>query len=108
MKHILLITLLFTIQINISVAQQIERKVTSQICECIDMKKLSKNVILKDSLNKCFGDAMAMGMLAGLREELKMDGEGITVEQIREIRDRLWRNLDKDCRAFRKVKIQDR
>jgi hypothetical protein len=79
-------------------------KVSSGICKCIEDKipSITDYLHLKDSVNACFGQGMATDM-EGLRKEYKMRGDGITREQIREIRDRLWRKLEKDCEKFRKV-----
>jgi hypothetical protein len=89
---------------TISYGQKTSDKVSNVICKCIDEKItiISDNVHLKDSVNACFGQGMATD-IAGLRKEYKMKSDGITVEQIREIRDRLWGKLEKNCEKFKKL-----
>jgi hypothetical protein len=52
---------------------------------------------IKDSVNSCFGQAMAMHM-AGLNKEFKI--ESVTVESVMETRDRLLKILRKKCVSF--------
>lgn len=89
---------------TIAYGQKSSDKVSSEICKCIEDKipDIGGNLHLKDSVNACFGQGMATDM-AGLRKEYKMKSDGITVEQIREIRDRLWKKLEKDCENFKKA-----
>jgi hypothetical protein len=78
--------------------------VTEKICKCINLKTsgITDNFTLRDSVDACFAQGMASNF-GGLKEEYKMVGAGITVEEIREIKDRLWKKLEKDCEPFRKV-----
>jgi hypothetical protein len=90
--------------VTASHAQISSAVVTEKICKCIDVKTsgIADNFTLKDSVDACFAQGMASNF-GGLKEEYKMEGAGITVEEIREIKDRLWKKLEKDCGSFRKV-----
>ena len=84
--------------------QKSSDNVSNAICRCIEEKvpKIADVSNLKDSVNACFAQGMATDM-GGLRNEYKMKSDGITVEQIREVRDKLWRKLEKNCESFKKV-----
>ena len=83
--------------------QKISDNVSKEICQCIEQKlpTISDNVQLKDSVNACLGQGMATDM-NGLLKEYKMNGK-ITVERVREVRDRLWRKLEENCESFKRV-----
>jgi hypothetical protein len=89
---------------TIAYGQKSSDKVSSGICKCIDDKipSIADNLHLQDSVDACFAQGMATDF-EGLRKEYKMKGDGITVEQIREIRDRLWGKLEKGCEKFKRV-----
>jgi hypothetical protein len=97
MKILFLGTLLL-LAIN-SFGQKSSEKASKDICECVE-KKLSntKQLNVKDSVNSCFGQAMAVHM-DGLNKEFKI--KSVTVESVMETRDRLLKVLRKKCTYFK-------
>ncbi|SHG54820.1 hypothetical protein SAMN04488109_0772 [Chryseolinea serpens] len=89
---------------TISYGQKSSDRVSNEICKCLEIKIpiMAENVHVKDSINACLGQGMATDM-EGLRKEYKMKDEGITVEQIVAIRDRLWKKLEKRCEKFKEI-----
>lgn len=89
---------------TISYGQNSSENASKAICKCIEEKvpAIDEKFHLKDSVKACLARGMAMDM-DGLRKDYRMRRNGITVEQVREIRDRLWRRLEKDCGKFKKV-----
>lgn len=104
MMRLLAMSPILVLLATFSYGQKSSDKVADEICKCIEAKipNITENQHLKDTVNACFGKGMATDF-AGLRKEYKMKGEGITVEQVREIRDRLWKKLEKNCERFKKV-----
>jgi len=97
MRTLLLGTFLL-LTIN-SFGQKSSEKASKDICECVE-KKLpnTEQLHIKDSVNSCFGQAMAVHM-AGLNKEFKI--KSVTVESIIETRDRLLKILRKKCVYFK-------
>jgi hypothetical protein len=89
---------------TISFGQKSSDNASKKICKCVEDKIpiITDNLHLKDSVNACFGQGMAAEM-EGLRKEYRVKGNGITVEQVREMRDRLWRKLERECEQFKKA-----
>jgi hypothetical protein len=103
LKILTIIVILLSIG-TVSYGQKSSDKVRDEICKCLEKKipSMTENVHVKDSINACLGQGMATDM-EGLRKEYKMKDEGITVEQIVAIRDRLWKKLEKNCEKFKEI-----
>lgn len=80
--------------------QKSSEKASKDICECVG-KKLpnTEQQHVKDSVNSCFGQAMAVHR-EGLNKEFKI--KSTTVESVFETQDRLLKILRKKCVYFKK------
>jgi hypothetical protein len=93
----LILTTFLLLAIN-AFGQKSSEKASKDICECVEKKLPNTDQLhIKDSVNSCFGQAMAMHM-AGLNKEFKI--ESVTVESVMETRDRLLKILRKKCVSF--------
>jgi hypothetical protein len=97
MRTLLLGTFLL-LAIN-SFGQKSSEKASKAICECVEKKLANSDQLhIKDSVNSCFGQAMAVHM-DGLNKEFKI--KSVTVESVMETRDRLVKILRKKCKHFK-------
>ncbi len=89
----------FLLLTTYSFGQKSSEKASKDICECVEKKlPLTEQVHLKDSVNSCFGEVMAVHM-EELMKEFKI--KSITVESVWETRDRLLKVLRKKCPYFK-------
>ncbi len=94
----LFLSIFLILSIN-SFGQKSSEKASKDICECVEKKLPNTDQLhVKDSVNSCFGQAMAVHM-EELNKEFKV--KSITVESIWETRERLLKILQKKCVYFK-------
>lgn len=82
-----------------SFAQKASQKASADVCECVEKKlPATEQQHVKDTVNRCFGHAMAVHM-DELNKEFKVTA--VTVESIMKTRDRLLKILKKKCVYFK-------